>query len=364
MLSLGRSLAGRGIACDFAFPDPPPGAPNSLASEAGPFGVRSAFPIERARGLRLRRDRAEVSALRQWFVDRRPQIVHCWHTRDHLLALRARRGLLAQSRPCIVRSYRRGEAIPPLPWNRWLFGPGTDGLICVSPGAAERNQRLRRGRPLLGHFGAVDVERFRPAPVDVAMRRALDLAREDAVVGIVARIQRHRRFDLLLAAAERLFARLPEARLLIVGRGTHRETLAARPAAQRGISRRIRFAGYRSGDYTRVLHCIDVFTLLVPGSDGTCRAVLEAQACGLPAVTSRRGALPEIVAHGETGLCVDEDPIALAQAWEEFLHNHARRRRAGRAARHRAEQLWRPEYLAVAVANFYEAVLCSDASSR
>ena len=51
------------------------------------------------------------------------------------------------------------------------------------------------------------------------------------------------------------------------------------------------FAGYRDRDYVDVLRAADVFTLLVPGSDGTCRALLEATACGLPAVTTRRGAL-------------------------------------------------------------------------
>ena len=53
-----------------------------------------------------------------------------------------------------------------------------------------------------------------------------------------------------------------------------------------------------------MLRASDVFTFLVPGSDGTCRALLEAAACGIPAVT-RRGALPEIVLHGETGLVVE-----------------------------------------------------------
>ena len=133
------------------------------------------------------------------------------------------------------------------------------------------------------------------------MRAALGLAPEHEVIGIVARVQPHRRFDLLLAAAQRLFAQRPAARLLIVGRGTQREALAERPARALGIADRVVFAGYRHHDYADVLRAIDVFTFLVPGSDGSCRALLEAMACGIPAVTTRRGALAEIVADGRDG---------------------------------------------------------------
>jgi glycosyltransferase involved in cell wall biosynthesis len=70
-------------------------------------------------------------------------------------------------------------------------------------------------------------------------------------------------------------------RLVVVGRGTHiEETAVARRAL--GIADRVVFAGYRTHDYADVLRCFDVFTFLVPGSDGGCRALLEAAACGFP----------------------------------------------------------------------------------
>ena len=125
------------------------------------------------------------------------------------------------------------------------------------------------------------------------------------MIGISARVQRHRRFDLLLAAMARLARALPAARLLVVGRGTHLEETARRPAQRLGIADRVVFAGYRSADYPDVLRASDVFTLLVPGSDGSCRALLEAAACGIPAVTTSLGTLPEIVSDGETGFVVE-----------------------------------------------------------
>ncbi len=122
------------------------------------------------------------------------------------------------------------------------------------------------------------------------------------------------------------------------------------------------FAGYRAGDYADVLRAIDVFTFLVPGSDGTCRALLEAAACGIPAVTTRRGALAEIVVDGETGVLADETPASLAAAWEALLGEPARRAALGAAASRRARLLFTAEKLADAVLRLYDAA--SSARSK
>jgi glycosyltransferase involved in cell wall biosynthesis len=130
--------------------------------------------------------------------------------------------------------------------------------------------------------------------------------------------------------------------------------VAEDPARRRGLGDRVVFAGYRGDDYLETIRAIDVFTLLVPGTDGTCRAVLEAAACAIPAVVTRRGALPEIVADGETGFVVDEDPDALAAAWERLLNDDARRA-LGEAAARRARTLFSPAGLAEGVEALYRA---------
>ena len=123
-----------------------------------------------------------------------------------------------------------------------------------------------------------------------------------------------------------------------------------------GIADRVIFAGYRDADYAEVLRAIDVFTFLVPGSDGTCRALLEAQACGIPAVTTRRGALPEIVREGETGVLASEDPDDLAREWLRLLHLDALRERLGETAAMQARERFSPARLASEVEALYRAV--------
>lgn len=353
MLQLALALRVRGHAVWLACPPAPDAAERSLAGEAAARGLAPALALAPGRAARPLSDRADVARLRAFLDAHEVSVVHCWHTRDHLLALRAARARRRARRIVVVRSWRSAEPLPRAPWSRWLLGRGCDGLLLPSPARAAALARAG-ARPVAGHLGAVDAVRFSPGPPDGEVRRRLGLAPAHRVVGVVARIQRHRRFDLLLAAAARLLARRPEARLLVVGRGTHREELAERPAAALGIADRVVFAGYRDADYPEVLRAMDLLAFLVPGSDGTCRAVLEAAACGVPAVASRRGALPEIVADGETGLLVDERPEALAEAWEALLRDDGYRRALGAAARRRAETLFAPARFADTAERLYD----------
>jgi glycosyltransferase involved in cell wall biosynthesis len=357
MLELAAGLRERGHAVEIACPEAPAGEERGVAIEARKRGMAPALEVGRGRGEWWLRDAADARRLRALVAERGFDVVHAYHTRDHALALRAAGWLPGRRRARVVRSWRKGEALPREPWSRLLFGPGSDGVLCVAPGVAERCRAQRGGRPTRGWFGAVDLDRFAPRPADPAVRAALGLAPGDRAVGIVARVQPHRRFDLLLEAAQRLFARDSRARLLVIGRGTRREELAEAPARALGIADRVLFAGYRSADYAEVLRAIDVFTFLVPGSDGTCRALLEAAACGIPAVTTRRGALPEIVADGDTGLLADEDPDALAGAWAALLGDDDRRRTLGGAARKRAETHFTRARLASEVLALYREAL-------
>ncbi len=353
MVRLARGLADAGHEVCLACPRPPDPGARSVAGEAERAGVGVALELERGRGARPLGGRTEVARLAALLEERRIEVVHAWHTRDHVLALRAAARRRRRGATVLVRSWRKAEAPPATPWNRWLLGPGSDGVLCVSPGTALRMAALRGGRAVRGAFGAVDVGRLAPRPAAPGTRKALGLEEDARVVGVVARVQRHRRFDLLLEAARRWFRLDPRARLLVVGRGTHRAEVAEEPARRLGIADRVVFAGYRDADYTEVLRSIDVLTFLVPGSDGTCRALLEAAACGIPAVTTRRGSLPEIVADGETGLLVDEDAGALAGAWRTLFDDEALRRRFGAAAHARAAELFTPERMAREVTSLY-----------
>lgn len=374
MLVLMRALRPRGHAVELVCAEPLPGADRSLASEAARRGLAPRETIEAHRSAWRPGDGAVVGELARVFASDACggpfDIVHCWHSRDHVLAARAlgRLALAPAGRartpsPAtrIVRSFARAETIRPWPWNRWLFGRACDGLLCVSEASAVAQRAVRPRGPLAAMAGAVELAAM-PAAGEGAradVRRQLGVPEDAILIGVVARMQRHRRFDLLLAALAELVGRHSNVRLVVLGRGTHAEEVVAQPARALGIADHVVLAGHRRDDYAALLAAMDLFTYLVPGSDGSCRALLEAAALGLPLVGSRRGAIPEIIADGRTGLVVDETPAALAAAWADLVCDPARRRAMGDAAQRDAQVRFTPARLAESIEAFYAAVLRS-----
>jgi L-malate glycosyltransferase len=111
-----------------------------------------------------------------------------------------------------------------------------------------------------------------------------------------------------------------------------------------GLTEAAIFTGYREDDLPEVLAALDVFVLLAPGSEGSCRAVLEAMAVGKPVVAARVGALQEIVLDGETGLLIEPHaPIALAHAISRLLRAPEQARQMGLRGRQRIERVFSRE---------------------
>ena len=116
------------------------------------------------------------------------------------------------------------------------------------------------------------------------------------------------------------------------------------------------FSGYRSADYLDHLQSLDFKVFLVPGSDGTCRAVREVMALGKPVVSARRGMLPELIPHEEAGLVIDDTPQNLAAALVRMTKDADLRRRLGQGARKHALAQFSLETQADAVADMYRAL--------
>lgn len=106
---------------------------------------------------------------------------------------------------------------------------------------------------------------------------------------------------------------------------------------QDGLRQRVHLHGRCYGDSKRRrLSQADVF-VLPSHRESFCIANLEAMACGLPVVSTRTGAIPEVVRHGRDGLLVDiGDVERLAQALGFLLRDSDERRRMGASARARA----------------------------
>ena len=155
------------------------------------------------------------------------------------------------------------------------------------------------------------------------------------MIGLVARLQPHRRVDLILEALVRARTETPDLRLLVVGRGTRAREVLELPMQRLGLEAAVVRAGYLRGDeYLDVLAQMGALVYLVPGSDGSCRAALEAMSLGIPAIASGRGALPGLL--GDTALYCAERADELAAAFVSVARDPAPWRARGEAARRRA----------------------------
>jgi UDP-glucose:(heptosyl)LPS alpha-1,3-glucosyltransferase len=194
---------------------------------------------------------------------------------------------------------------------------------------------------------AVDTARFRPLLTQAARAAArvqLGLPAASPLLAFVGSDFRRKGLPALLAA----LGLLPGVHTLVLGADRPARMRRARElAAQLGAAERAHFAGVRP-DPERLLAAADC--LVFPSRfDAFGNAVLEAMACGLPVVVSRRAGSAEVVRPGLSGAVVDapQDPAALAAAVRPFLEP-ALREKAGRLAREEAEKHdWKPQLEAV-----------------
>lgn len=267
-------------------------------------------------------------------------VIHSHHSHDHWLGLLARPAR-ARAVP-LVRTFHAFRAIKHDRLSGALYRQ-TAAAFAVSRQIESRCREV--GIPAARTIwtpAAADLSRF-AADADAApIREEFKLDRAPVIVS-VARLAPNRGHEVLLAAFRLVLAELPDARLLLVGRGERRPRLE-QLVREMDLGERVIFTGYRDHDLPSVVAAADCFALMAAGSDESCRAALEAMAAGRPVVARRVGALPETVVHGETGLLVGDDrPASIAAALITILTDRDRGRRMGAAGRRRAEVEFDPE---------------------
>lgn len=158
----------------------------------------------------------------------------------------------------------------------------------------------------------VDLETFRPLDRE-AIRARLGLSRPTLLsVGNLVVEKGH---DLAISA----LARLPEARLIIIGSGPLEHQLRRQSETQ-GVSDRMSWiAPLPQGELAHYYAAADI-CLLASSREGMPNVLLESLACGTPVVATAVGGSVEIVAAPEAGSLVSERSAdALASACADLL---------------------------------------------
>ena len=268
-----------------------------------------------------------------------PATVHTFH--GHLL-----HGYFS---PSVTRAVVRAER---------ALAKRTTALVAV--GSRVRDELVDAGIGVTTQYSVIPPGLQLPSPVPrLEARAALGVASDACAVAYVARLTAVKRPDRFAAFAAILSTSMPEVVFLVAGDGP--ELTPLRDAcAVRGV--RVSFLGWRS-DVETVYSAADL-VVLCSDNEGMPVSLIEAGACGCPAVSTDAGSVSEVVLDGETGFVTEMNAWALAASAEVILRNPDVRESFGRAARVHALSRFSDSRLVADHEELYRALYGRETAER
>ncbi len=259
-----------------------------------------------------------------------------------------------RSRPLVVTVHCEVVRYPGVaallsPLTQRVLG-SADAIIVASEPLAEIRALARHGDRVKVIPYGVDLERFSPKP-----------RTEDPIPTVggprllfVGRLRHYKGLDIIAAA----LAKLPDAQLVVVGEGPARMEFE-RALTEFDCRDRTHFVG-EVDDKALVehLHRADAAVLAsTSNAEAFGLSIAEAQACGVPAVTTKLGTGTEhALDDGRSGIVVSpSDPDALAEALRWCLQSEGRAERRA-AARAHAEQTLSASVMAERTLELYQKI--------
>ncbi len=228
------------------------------------------------------------------------------------------------------------------------------GALFVSCSAYVRRRGLEAGFPAdrtIVHNIGVDVDRFKPPTFRL----------REKIVLFVGRLVEKKGCGSLIEAMAEVQLQLPGVELVVIGGGRLRGACEARASALRV---RCRFLGTQPAavvqDYMSraSVFCVPSLVAASGDAEGFGMVFIEAQAMGLPVVSTRSGGITEAVKDRETGMLVNErDPHALAEAILALIQDDALWQRYSIAGRRRVEDHFNLAHQTERLENVFEQLI-------
>lgn len=285
--------------------------------------------------------------------ERQPDLVHAHDPHGVAAAATALSMGVGPRRPWLVAARRVDFRLKANSFSRWKyrqvnrFIASSDAIraMLVSDGvAAERVITVREG---------VDIARIaRTEPA--RLREEYWFPAHSLVVGNIAALVPHKGQKYLIDAAAAVVRTMPHARFVILGEGELRATLEHQ-VKQLHLGQHVVLAGFRT-DVLAQLKGLDLF-VMSSVTEGLGTSLLDAMAAARPIVATTAGGIPEVVAHGETGLLVPpREADALAGAILALLQDDDRRRRMGESGLARAQAMFSVDRMVEETLAVYEGL--------
>jgi phosphatidylinositol alpha-1,6-mannosyltransferase len=214
--------------------------------------------------------------------------------------------------------------------------------------AISRSVSRKSAQQMVRIAPGIDVEHF--SPVDSSkLREELGLEGKKVIVS-VGRLVHRKGQDHLIESLPEIVKRVPNAHLLMVGKGPHLDHLAKLVAVNR-LEDHVSFIGrIQYAELPQFICAGDVFAMPSRSRlaglevEGLGIVYLEASSCGLPVVAGSSGGAPDAVIQGVTGVVVDgTNNPEIADAIVSLLNDPEKSRKMGTAGRQWIIESWRWE---------------------
>ena len=247
----------------------------------------------------------------------------------------------------------------------WVACACSHRVVCVSPSLRARAIGLNLVSPekatvLAKGSGGVDLTRFSPAnrrsPETEGLRNKLGIPCGAPVLGYVGRFVKDKGIRQLVESFQQLRGTYPDLRLLLVGDFEPGDPVE--PEARRYIESEAAIVrpGFVS-DTASYYSLMDVLALPTY-REGFPGVPLEAQASGVPVVTTTATGAVDSIIDGVTGFLLPVgDTNALTNAVGKLLADPELRERMGKAGRERMERDFHPEVIWDALVHLYRELI-------
>lgn len=184
----------------------------------------------------------------------------------------------------------------------------------------------------------------------------------DKVLVSTGRLAQEKNWPTLLMAAQKVYRKYPDMRVVLIGDGPEKNALQ-KLAAELGIAERVTFTGKLPfSDVIVYLKAADIFGFAsVTETQGL--VTMEALAAGLPVVAVDASGTRDIVDNGEQGFLVQNDPDALADSISCLLESPERMQKFQSKALEKAKS-FALENCTEQLVNVYEQAIQDKADER
>lgn len=223
------------------------------------------------------------------------------------------------------------------PVEKWL-SRYTDVLITINKEDYERAKTFKAGKVCYVPGVGIDLKKFNAGYVNKEQKRKeIGVSADDFALLSVGELIPRKNHEVVIRALSVLkqLDKLNHIEYVICGRGAH-ETDLKKLAEGLDVADHVHFLGYRN-DISEICNCADLFVFMSHQEELPV-ALMEAMACGLPAVCSNIRGNTDLIEDGVTGLLANNTPEEVAESISEMKNDAALRNRVASAALQKIKQ--------------------------